>query len=237
MNVDAVAICGDITENALPVEWNKFFDIFKQCCWTKELFLVPGNMDGVYCQAGQNIFFQAYERYAGKNNKSLYFAHETDDCFMIGISPENDSEVTISDKQLAVLEESIRKADERDIPALVFSHYQLSNTINVNWKYATLGSESEKIKSILEKYCGKVILFSGHIHRGLIAETGGSLIKIKNVTYASTPSICKPDIKHYKADNNCVGTGFVVELSKSHVLIRGYDFLQQKWLNDFYWTV
>ena len=84
---------------------------------------------------------------------------------------------------------------------------------------------------------GKVVFFSGHTHSGLIKKTGGSVIKINNVTYVSTPSITKPNIKNPLNDNNSVGTGYIVELSKGTVKIRGYDFLQQKWLSGFEWII
>ena len=44
INVDALGVCGDVTENGLPEEWDYFFNGFKQHCPTKNLFLVPGNM-------------------------------------------------------------------------------------------------------------------------------------------------------------------------------------------------
>jgi len=237
MDVDAVAVCGDITENALTEEMDSFFDTFKRHCPTKKLFVVPGNMDGVYDTKTQDVYLKALERFSGKKTESLYFSYEADNCFLIGISPEPVDGEIITDTQLAFLDNAIRKAAEREVPALVFSHYQLSDTIDINWKYASLGSDSPKVKPILEKYDNQVIFFSGHTHRGLISHVGGSVITKGNVTYVSTPSICKPDIEHYNADNNDKGTGYVIEVSKESVNIKGFDFLQNKWLESFNWIV
>jgi len=237
MDVDAVAVCGDITENALTEEMDSFFDAFKRYCPAKKLFVVPGNMDGAYDIKTQNIYLEALEHFSGKKIKSLYFSHEVDSCFLIGISPEPIDNGIITDAQLVFLDEAIRKAAERGVPALIFSHYQLSDTIDINWKYASLGSDSSKVKVILEKYDGKVIFFSGHTHRGLISQIGGSVITKGNVTYVSTPSICKPDVEHYNADNNNKGTGYVVEVFKESINIKGFDFLQNKWLESFNWTI
>jgi len=237
MNVEAVAICGDITENALPQEMDAFFKTFKEYCPTQKLFIVPGNMDGVYNPNTQNIYFEALRRFSGKKSENPYFAHEADNCFFIGISPEPIDDGTITETQLAFLDAVICKAAKRGVPAFVFSHYQLSDTIDINWKYASLGSDSCNVKLIFEKYDGKVIFFSGHTHRGLISQPGGSVITKENVTYVSTPSICNPDVEHYNADNNSKGTGYIVELSKEKVNIRGFDFLHNEWLKPFNWII
>lgn len=238
MNVDAVAVCGDITENALVEEMDSFFDTFKRYCPTKKLFVVPGNMDGVYDPKTQDVYLKALERFSGKKTESLYFSFNSNNCFLIGISPEPIDNGIITDTQLAFLDDAISKATKRGVPALIFSHYQLSDTIDINWKYASLGSDSPKVKAILEKYDGKFIFFSGHTHRGLISQIGGSVITKGNVTYVSTPSICKPDVEHYNADNNNnKGTGYVVEVGKESINIKGFDFLQNKWLESFNWTV
>ncbi len=237
IKTDVLAICGDITENAMPEEWNEFFMSVKKQRGISNIMLVTGNMDRTFQAAGKKIFFDAYERFASINIDKLYFAREMGNCVFIGIAPERDQEDTISTAQLNFLESNIGKAAKSDIPAFVLSHYLLRDTIDINWEHAALGEESKKIRDILEKHNGKVLFFSGHIHRGLIKEEGGSVITIKNVTYASTPSICKPDTEHYNADNNEAGTGFIVEIENSHVRIRGYDFLNDEYLSAFNWSV
>ena len=62
MDVEALAVCGDITENGLPEEWNTFFDIFDKYCQTKILFLVPGNMDNTYNAKGKKVFLDIYQK-------------------------------------------------------------------------------------------------------------------------------------------------------------------------------
>lgn len=237
INVDFLAVCGDITQNALPQELDAFFDTFKQYCLTEKLFIVPGNEDGVYTTNGQNAYFEAYERFSGIKLTTLFSVQETENCFLIGISPEPINNGTVTDEQLDFIDNALRKASECGVPAFIFSHYQLTETINIDWRHAALNSDSPKIKPILEKYGGKVIFFSGHIHRGLIKENGGSIITKGNVTYISTPSLCKPDIKHYKTDNDNKGTGYIVYIDKDSVNIRGYDFLNNEFLADFDWTL
>ena len=65
INADALAVCGDITENGLSEEWDYFFDGFKQDCPTKNLFLVPGNMDKTHTENGTKAFTEAYRRFTG----------------------------------------------------------------------------------------------------------------------------------------------------------------------------
>jgi 3',5'-cyclic AMP phosphodiesterase CpdA len=235
MDVDAVAVCGDITENALAEEMDSVFDTFERYCPAKKLFVVPGNMDGVYNPKTQDVYLTAMERVSGKKCENLYFSHEAENWFMIGISPEPVDDGIITDTQLAFLDDALRKAAERGVPVLIFSHYQLSDTIEINWKYGSLGACSPKVKAVLEKYNNHIIFFSGHTHRGLIAETGGSVITKRNVTYVSVPSICKPDTEHYNADNDNVGTGYVIELNNDQIIIKGYDFLHNEVLDSFTW--
>lgn len=237
INTDALAICGDITENGLPDEWAEFFSLMKDRDIINKFMMVTGNMDRTFQPAGKKMFFEAYEKHTSKTIDKLYFADEMEDCIVIGISPEHDREDTMTVEQLIFLDNNIEKAAKSGRPAIVLSHYLLADTIDIDWEYATLGAESKKIRDILEKYDGKVLFFSGHIHRGLIREEGGSVRTIKNVTYASTPSICKPDTEHYDAENNEAGTGFIVEIGNKHVLIKGYDFINDEYLTDFKWSV
>ncbi len=238
MSVDTLVVCGDITENAQPDELHCFFDTYKVNCQAKNLFLIPGNMDETEYPEGKKTFLDIYGKSCGVVFENTYFTHEADNCILIGITPEqDDDDVPLSENQLYVLDEYIRKAAERNVPALVFCHYVINDTINVDWKYAKLGEQSLQVRTIFEKYRGKVICFSGHIHRGLIKEPGGSILTLKNVTYVSTPSVCIPDKIHYKADNDNVGTGYILDLCPDYVRISGFDFLNNQWLEAFDWRV
>ena len=237
MDVDAVAVCGDITENSLQEEWNSFFDAFTKHCQTKELYLVPGNMDSEHNELDKEAFYKNYRSCTGREIYKLYFSYEKDNCVLIGLCPEPDNKGTISDAQLDNLNRSLRKAAEYKLPALIFSHLQVADTIHTDWYAAMPAEDSKNVKAILEKYNGKVIFFSGHTHRGLIKKTGGSVIRINNVTYVSTPSLTKPNTEDNLIDNNSLGTGYIAELHKEALHIRGYDFLRKVWLRDFEWVV
>lgn len=238
MNVDTLVVCGDITENARTEELECFFDLYEHNCQARNLFLIPGNMDETESMEGKKRFLDVYGKHTDRVYENTYFSYETDDCILIGISPEEDNDdEPLSERQISLLEESIKKAAKRAVPALVFCHYIINDTINIDWKYATLGMQSTQVKMILEKYGGKVICFSGHIHRGLIKEKGGSIITINNVTYISTPSICMPDRIHYNADNDDVGTGYLLEIYSDNIQIHGYNFFENKSLDDFDWRV
>ncbi|MCL2592942.1 MAG: hypothetical protein FWD82_06210, partial [Defluviitaleaceae bacterium] len=182
-------------------------------------------------------YFENFKRYANKEINSLFFAHEKDNCVLIGICPEPDKGGTITDTQLGTVENAIQIAAKRNVPAFVFSHLQIADTIHIEWNAAMPASDSKNIRNIIEKYNGKVVFFSGHTHNGLTKKVGGSVVKINNITYVSTPSITKPNIINLLVDNNSVGTGFIVELCEDNVHIRGYDFLRNEWLVDFEWTI
>jgi predicted phosphodiesterase len=238
MNVDSVIVCGDITENADVEEWNIFFKAFDQHCQTENLFLVPGNMDRVEQQTGRLAYDIALKSHFNSCLDTLYIMHETDSCILFGIAVErDDDDHPMSDLQLTRLAESLRIAAERGIPAIVFGHYILDGTIQTNWEYANLGPQSSAIRNLFEQLGGTVVYFSGHIHRGLMKAPGYTVAKINGVTYVSTPSICHPDKEHYKADNDNPGTGFLIELDQNSFQLKGYDFLNDEYLEDFDWTL
>ena len=239
MDVEAIAVCGDITENSLKEEWDSFFDAFSNKCPMKELYLVPGNMDSGHNTLDKKAFLENYRRcnYTDREIDDLYFAYEKDNCILVGLCPEPDKNGIITDSQLEVLNYALHTAANRNIPAFVFSHLQVADTIHIDWYAAMSAEDSKNVKKLLEKYNGKVIFFSGHTHSGLIKKTGGSVIKVNNVTYVSTPSITKPNVDNPLIDNNSVGTGYMVELYNESVRIRGYDFMDQIWLKDFEWIV
>ena len=237
MTVDAVAVCGDITENSLPNEWNGFFEAFHQHRFKMELYLVPGNMDSYHNPLDKDAYFENIQRCTGRKIDNFFFGYEKDNCVLVGICPEPIKGGIITGEQLNVIEHAVRTASKRNIPAFILSHLQVANTIHIEWNAAMSDEDSKNVRTILEKHNSKVVFFSGHTHSGLIKKTGGSVTKINNVTYVSTPSITKPNIKNPLIDNNHVGTGYIIELSSDTIHIRGYDFLQNKWLNDFEWVV
>jgi hypothetical protein len=136
-----------------------------------------------------------------------------------------------------MLSRALHTAAKHNLPALVFSHLQVADTIDIEWDAAMSARDSKNVRAILEKYNGKVIFFSGHTHRGLMKKVGGSVIGINNVTYVSMPSITKPNVKNPLIDNNSVGTGYIVEFHEDSMHIRGYDFLRRLWLEDLEWIV
>jgi predicted phosphodiesterase len=231
MLIDALVVCGDITEHAHPIEMDAFLDTCGKFFPAENVFFVPGNMDRVYSVDGEKAFLEVCGRYYGKKREHLYFAHEEVTYSLIGISPEPVGGGTITDAQLTFLDGHLKNAAERNIPALVLCHYQIKNTIpGVNWEFASLGSDSAKVQQILEKHGGKTVFFTGHTHMGL---TAGSVVTYKNVTYISTPSICMPDTEHYNSENNNSGTGFIVEINEHDIYILGYDFMNDEALMDF----
>jgi len=235
MKGDIITICGDITEKGLSEEWDRFYYLLTKYSNIKELIIAPGNMDNVCNDLGKEQYLNKYNLFSYKNIKNLYYSYKMENITIISISPEMDGNPSVSINQLTFIEENIKEASERNIPVIILNHYQLKDTINVDWKYAHLGEESMSIKKILYKYNVKVLFCSGHIHRGLIKDNNGSIAIVKNVTYLSVPSICKPDIEHYKADNEDKGTGYIIDIHKKTLQINGYDFLNNKYLDNFCW--
>ena len=237
MKTDAVIVCGDITENRLDDEWGGFYNAFKNNCPAKELYIAPGNMDNVYDAEGEREFCDYYIKYMGSEKTKTYFAAEYDNCILTGITPEPYNNGDISPAQYDVLRQAVQSGAERSVPVFVFSHHQLSNTIDIDWNATSNERNDENVKNILEKHGGKVLYFSGHTHRGLTKDGGKSYINVNNVHYFSTPSICKPDVTTHGIDNRDEGTGFYVELQENCVNVCGYDFLRDKFIDEFKWII
>lgn len=112
------------------------------------------------------------------------------------MSEERDEDLApIGEEQLRALEELLRTAAQRGIPALVFGHYGLNATIAVDGPLAFRGSQSEEIQSIFRKCGGRVVYFSGHIHRGLTAEPGVSTAQVDGVTMSAFPRCVCPTMR------------------------------------------
>lgn len=237
MEVDSVIVCGDITENANEDEWCLFLDAFKNDN-NKSLFIVPGNMDLTYTQNGKLTYDKMMFKYCGKIPEHLFTEYESVLFSLFGISIEKyDDNAPISEYQLQKLDALLKSSAARGVPTIVFGHYILNDTIDINWKFAELGPQSEVIKELFKKYGNKVFYFSGHIHRGLMKKEGSTVKQVDNVTYISTPSLCYPDNEHYEVDNGDIGTGFMVDITDDNVLIQGYDFINGNELEDFRWKI
>lgn len=160
IKADSLAVCGDITENATIDEYDSFFELLKENHFMKNAFIIPGKMDETETLEGKQKFLDAYSKHLGKTQTSTFFFQEEENCIIIGLRPEqDDDDEPLSENQLALLDEYIRKAAERKVPAFVLCHYILNETIEVDWKYAFLGAQSKRIKDTFEKYHGKVIFF------------------------------------------------------------------------------
>ncbi len=238
MEVDYVVGCGDITENGDQEEWNMFFKAYLSSKRNKKLFFVPGNMDKAETQKGANTLRDAFSRHMSKEVDNFYSCYETEEFILFGIAVEENDDINpLTSKQLEKLDKAVCKAAKACKPIIVFGHYILNETIDIDWRFAHLGVQSYEIKEIFERHQGKVLYFSGHIHRGLFKEGKKTLSQVNNVTYISTPSLCHPDSEHYDADNDSSGTCFILEVSKDSVLIEGFDFANKKKLDDFKWLI
>ena len=191
-------------------------------------------MDGVHTPAGAEAFRSGYERGCGKRRETIYCSCVYPECAVFGLSEErDDDDAPIGEAQLRALDELLRTAAERGIPALVFGHYVLNGTIAVEWPFAFWGPQSEEIKAMFEKYGGKIVYFSGHIHRGLTSKPGVGTAQIDGVTYVSVLSLCVPDNEHDQSDIEASGTGWMVEIDDGRVALSGYDFLTGRRIEGF----
>lgn len=132
MNVDTLAVCGDITENARTEELECFFDLYKHDCRASNLFLIPSNMDETESLIGKRRFLDIYGKHTDRFYENTYFSYDTENYILIGISPEEDKDdEPLSERQISFLEECIKKAAKKAVPALVFCHYIMNDTIDI----------------------------------------------------------------------------------------------------------
>ncbi|WP_409299696.1 metallophosphoesterase family protein [Peribacillus sp. SCS-155] len=232
----AIAIVGDLTDQGLEIQYDKFMDL---------LFWAGNPRAERLLAIGNHEFFERkmwykpalteddlMKRFQQKTymggifyNKWIKGYH-----FIVlgseGLNTSHPGSANLSEAQFSWLERTLKENTDDDKPIFVFLHQPIRNTV--------FGSQSrepdpvgKRLRNILRKY-PQAILFSGHSHY--------QLKHPKNIyrdifTMVNTGAIYY--IVDEKGKNLEDSQGLVVNVYKDHVDIMARDFSYRNWINKF----
>ncbi len=230
-DLDGLLVLGDITENSVEYEWNKFAEILKANNFDDTLLLATGNHD-IRLRSMEQI----KERFYGLQNQftvvdpvgELYYSYEINGYtfIMLGSDTPEMEEANIGEEQLAWLDATMSEATADGKPVFVGIHQVLKNTHGLpgtwgngtNKTAGTIGDDSDAVYEVLNKY-ENVVLLTGHMHTGFGQYTYETLGDNGNITSVNLPGLGKNSqdgIEGY-------GQGAIMEVYEDQVIFRARD--------------
>lgn len=136
------------------------------------------------------------------SQKEVYFDKWINDYHFIVLNTEKGlkDSTSISDTQLAWLEEKLSEKSESKQPIFVLNHQPINDT---HWRanlYDGFGSQNDKVKEILGKY-PQVFFLNGHIHNGIgvtevMESLFGTLVEIPSFSLSEN-GVTPPGAAYY----------------------------------------
>lgn len=219
---------GDVTDHGFPEEyeaWNRIWERFGGAL--PPLYVTMGNHD----VALGNWEARLGQFLRGTGAEGIYHDHWVDGYHFIFLGTEEGLELfsSLSEKQLAWLDNKLGENGAVDQPAFVFLHQPLLNTVAGSYEaqrwYGVV--QDAELRAVLARH-PQAILFTGHTHWELDAQStsfglrgeGPAMFNAASVAYLWTD-----DDEHKDGSQ-----GFYVEVYRDHVLVRGRDFTRGEWV-------
>ncbi|WP_201317721.1 metallophosphoesterase [Paenibacillus sp. EPM92] len=142
--------------------------------------------------------------------------------------PSYGEDAFLSEEQLRWLERRLQAEEPSGQPIFVFLHQPLPNTVAGSGRGRGVVQHRE-LRDILSRH-PRVIVFSGHTHAGL--GQSGTVVADRLLSVAGS-SVSRPE---YEGPAEASGgaddrsEGLVVRVEQDHVVIRGRDFRQGRWI-------
>ncbi|HZG59226.1 MAG TPA: metallophosphoesterase [Anoxybacillus sp.] len=227
---DAVVVVGDLTDNGLQEEYDRFFSLYdvKKQLKAVSLFTIGNHeyRNGLSEADAQKRFLTE------TGMKSIYDHKVIKGYHFIILGPENGlTEGYYSKEQIQWLGEQLEQAEKDDPkkPIFVFQHHPIKNTV--------FGSEwsteinRELLYNTLKEY-PQVIHFSGHTHYPLddprtIHQKDFSSVGTSSVSYIWTGAGYLQG--ELPPGHQNISQGLIVEVYKNKVVIKRRDFHKNDW--------
>ncbi|MGG3453883.1 metallophosphoesterase family protein [Paenibacillus rhizolycopersici] len=219
---------GDVTDHGFPEEygaWNRTWEQFGGTL--PPLYVTMGNHDVALgnWEARLGLFLRS------TGTEGIYHDHWIDGYHFIFLGTEEGLELfsSLSEKQLAWLDDKLGESAAVDRPVFVFLHQPLMNTVAGSYEaqrwYGVV--QDAELRAVLARH-PQAILFTGHTHWELDAPNtsygvegeGPAMFNAASVAYLWT------DEDEHKDGSQ----GFYVEVYRDHVLVRGRDFTRGEWV-------
>ncbi|MFC3885019.1 metallophosphoesterase [Bacillus songklensis] len=230
---DAFVVVGDLTDNGLQEEYDRFFSLYdvKKQPQAVSLFAI-GNHDyrnGLSEADAQKRFL------AETRMESIYYHKVIKGCHFIILGPESGlTEGYYSNEQINWLGEQLKQAEEDNPkkPIFVFLHQPIKNTV-----FGSGGSteiNGELLYHTIKNY-PQVIAFSGHTHFPLddlrtIHQKDFTSVGTSSVSYIWTgPGYLQGELPPGYQN---ISQGLIVEVYKNKVVIKRRDFHKHDWTGE-----
>lgn len=148
-------------------------------------------------------------------------------------NPDNGEDAYLSEAQLAWLNGKLQEHKDKPAPVFVFLHQPLPNSVGGSFfpddDRAVI--QHTELKQILSQ-CPAAILFSGHTHWALQAQTA---FRREGFTMANTSSVYEPlnpENQPYDEKENR-SEGLFVQVEPGKVVIRGRDLTNGSWIGQY----
>ncbi|WP_232243091.1 S-layer homology domain-containing protein [Paenibacillus sp. GSMTC-2017] len=227
---DGIMTVGDNTENGTEAQYKelaRIFDLYKD--QLPESFFIEGNHDVRWADwDNQTELFKKYTNMTSKYYdvwiKGVHF-------IFLGTEKGLKDYSYLTDEQLKWLDEKLSEDAAANKPVFVFHHQPLKNTVSgtqvsKNPSFYWYGVRQDKeFKTILSKH-PQAILFSGHTHWEL-----GSMDTMYNAKYSTMFNTAATSYLWTDSNASKVGNqGYFVEVYDNKVLVKGRDFMNDKWI-------
>ena len=236
LGVDFIVDNGDVVDNGSPLEYFQFTHMAKNT--GVPVYLTFGNHDAGKNTGDFNTYLHRFLEAAGRNSVYARLDGVASRCLLLGsqgASPEDETPMNATlgilrqdqldwlDTQLEILQE-----EDSTAPIFLFLHQPLAGTVtDTGW-----GSDLYPSEEVLARISDlpQLFLFTGHIHRSLMEtwavwETEGGA----HFLHDGCASELWDGTDLYPGSE-----GLVVEVYADSVVIRGRDFLHERWMGSYY---
>jgi len=224
---DAVVMAGDNTENGQLLEYMALYNYLRRFGGL-DLLIAMGNHETfgldhnqVYSRALSNFLFP-YNLYSGEKLDKAYDCHVIKGYYFIVLGTEDiisNTAAYLSPEQLAWLDSVLAQATMDGKPAFVVNHQPFLGSHGTTRPDEGMGEQNDAVYAIVSKY-KNVFYFSGHVHFDMPSyqrtEEGVNLVALPAFGKGGVP-----------------GCGVQVEVYPGMVKIRGRNFAQGQWLENF----
>lgn len=237
---DVLAFAGDNTMNGQGVEWFDFYGFVNRFNKGSKVLVAFGNHD-FGNTADQDTYktlskrcISSYNGYTNSNIDKVYYSTEVKGYKFIVLCSEKNAEDTVSvitDTQLEWLKAQLKEAADSGLPAFVVNHNMVEgkNGSFSNY-YKNIVQDSKGLADVLENCGTKVVYFSGHSHQQLWE---GNIDTFGNVTYINLPCAGSTGTIWNHSSDKDFGTGCVMEVYESRIVLRFRCFGENKWVEGF----
>ncbi|MGG6310015.1 metallophosphoesterase family protein [Paenibacillus macerans] len=219
---------GDVTDHGFPAEYEEWQRILEQFDGSlPPLYMTMGNHD-----VGLGNWEERLGQFLrGTGAEGIYHDHWIAGYHFIFLGTEEGLELfsSLSEEQLAWLDDKLGENAAGDRPVFVFLHQPLLNTVAGSYEaqrwYGVV--QDAELKAVLARH-PQAILFTGHTHWELEAphnyfDGQGKLPAMFN---AASVAYLWTDADEHKDGSQ----GYYVEVYRDHVLVRGRDFARGEWV-------